>query len=157
MKVGCFSRTNVQSTHTLMLSWKVQFLLHISSPGSQIWKKFQDKRWLFFFKGNFLSTHALCYLGKYSFYAISPPQIVWFEKFHDKRGLFFFTSKCSSCPYLLFQVFRSEKLQHKRGLFFQDEHSEYPQPYVILKMQFLLHISSPSSWIWKFLTGTAFF
>ena len=36
----------------------------------------------------------------------------------------------------------------KRGLFW-DKCFEYPHPYVIWKMQYLPHISSPSSWNWK--------
>ena len=34
---------NIFSTHTPMLSWKMQILFHISSPSSQIWKIPQDK------------------------------------------------------------------------------------------------------------------
>ena len=41
------------------------------------------------------------------------------------------------------------KLQDKRGSFFQDKHFEYPQPMLSWKMQFLPHISSQSSQVWQ--------
>ena len=39
------------------------------------------------------------------------------------------------CPLTLFQVVRFEKFLHKwGGMFFQDDHFEYHQPYVIFKI-----------------------
>ena len=100
---------------------------------------------------NVLSTHSPMLSWKMQFFPISPLQVVRFEKFQDKRRSLFW-DKHFEYP----QLYVILKIQDRRGSFL-DECFEYPQPYVILKMQFLSHMSSPSSWIWKFLTRTGFF
>ena len=117
---------NILGTHTHMLSWKMQFLPHISSPSSQIWKIQRQK--VVFLRQTFCVPTTLCYPENAVFTTYILSQVVIFGKFQDYRG----SLSQYECP-------------------------EYPHPYVILKNAvFLSHISFPSSWIWKFLTRTAF-
>ena len=124
----------------------MQFLPHISSPSSQIWKH-QDKR------GLFLKTRwtfyiwvptALCYLWKCSFCPISPIQVVGHETFQDNSGSFFqdkhlntpilcYLWKCSFYPISPLQVVRLEKFLDKSGSFFSRWMFGVPMPLCYLQ------------------------
>ena len=91
---GVIFLSNVLSTHTPMLSRKMQFC-PISPLQVVVFEKFQDKSRLFF-RWTFQVPTSLCYLKKCSFCPISPLQVVRLEKFHDKRGSFL--DKCFEYP-----------------------------------------------------------
>ena len=111
-----------------MLSWKIQFLYHIYSPNSQIWKILR-KKGVFYFQMNISHTHIPMLSLKMQFLP----------------------------PYLLFKQSDLKISKIKWVFFFQEEHFKHPHPYVLWKNAVCApYISSPGSWIWNFLTRTAF-
>ena len=73
---------NILSTHSPMLSWKMQFLHHFSSPSSLIWKIPRQKGVVFWDKH--FEYPQPCYLEKYNVCPASPLEIVGFNKLQDK-------------------------------------------------------------------------
>ena len=86
IKWGHLFETNILSTNTPILSWKMQLLFHMSPPSSQV-SKIPRQRGGVIFRQTFWCWTALCYLEKCGFCPISPLQVVRFEKFQDKRGM----------------------------------------------------------------------
>ena len=119
-----FSRQNFEYPYP-MLSWKMQFLPHISSPDSWIWK-IPRQRGSFFQDKCFEYPNPYVILKNAVFAHISPLQVVWFEKLQDKSGLVFL-----------------------RWMFW------VPTALCYLQNALLPNISSPSSQIWKIPTRTA--
>ena len=114
-----------------MLSWKMQFWPHISLPSSFDLKNSKTKGVIFW-------EECFEYLHPYVIFenAVLPTtssRSSQFEKFQRQNWVIFF------------------QMKH-----FEKTCFEYPHSMLSLKMQFSPHISSPSRWIWKFLTRMVF-
>ena len=133
-------------------------------------EKFLGKRGSFFSRGTFWVPIPLL-SSEMQFLPISPVKVVRFDKCQHKNGSFFL-GKCFVYPqsYVIFknavfgpisplQVIEFEKnSKTKVGSFFYKTNILSTHMLCYLdKCSFYPHISSLSSWIWKFLTRTAFF
>ena len=90
---GCFCETVVLSTNNPLLSSKLNVLSLNSIPSGHIWK-IPSQTGVIFSRQSFW-VPALCYLH-WTFYPITPFQVVRFENSFTYRVLFFFQDNCLS-------------------------------------------------------------
>ena len=139
-----FFKMNALSTHTPMLSWKKQFLPHISSH-SQMWKILRQKQ--VFLRWMFWVPTPLCYLEKYSFCPISSLQVVRFEKFQDTRGSFFQVKCFEYPPYAIMKKAVFPHISSPSSQIWKFYNRDFFETNILSAHSPML--SSPSSQIWK--------